>query len=253
MTVAEGFTEHDNVEMAIAAPPRSYTATPLKGISPFGHTTPPEPVSFAVPNDFSDASVQKGLKSNSWFTSASSFGSEKTVRRIASAPNAKLLNMTKQQQQQQGSFHSLRLHSTGATSANGSVISVPALERLRSCRRTYSSSSIKVKKVEVGPSSFTKIRMLGKGDVGKVYMVRQKGSDRLYAMKGKRFSLIDNNHSSVVFSIIQTRDDQAQQDKKSTCRTRDPFHSQSSFHCDLVSLFSKSRLSLFRHGVLYGW
>lgn len=212
MTVAEGFTEHDNVEMAIAAPPRSYTATPLKGISPFGHTTPPEPVSFAVPNDFSDASVQKGLKSNSWFTSASSFGSEKTVRRIASAPNAKLLNMTKQQQQQQGSFHSLRLHSTGATSANGSVISVPALERLRSCRRTYSSSSIKVKKVEVGPSSFTKIRMLGKGDVGKVYMVRQKGSDRLYAMKGKRFSLIDNNHSSVVFSIIQTRDDQAQQD-----------------------------------------
>ena len=192
MTVAEGFTENDDVEMAIAAPPRSYTATPLKGISPFehGHATP-EPVSFAVPNDFSDASVQKGLKSNSWFTSASSFGSEKTVRRIASAPNAKLLNMTKQQQQQQqGSFHSLRLHSTGAASANGSMISVPALERLRSCRRTYSSSSIKVKKVQVGPSSFTKIRMLGKGDVGKVYMVRQKGSDRLDAMKGKGGSTI---------------------------------------------------------------
>lgn len=52
-----------------------------------------------------------------------------------------------------------------------------------SFRRTYSSNSIKVRDVEVGPSSFDKIKLIGKGDVGKVYLVREKKSNRLYAMK----------------------------------------------------------------------
>lgn len=51
-------------------------------------------------------------------------------------------------------------------------------------RRTYSSNSIKVRNVEVGPGSFDKIKLIGKGDVGKVYLVREKKSGRLYAMKG---------------------------------------------------------------------
>lgn len=51
-------------------------------------------------------------------------------------------------------------------------------------RRTYSSNSIKVRNVEVGPGSFDKIKLIGKGDVGKVYLVREKKSNRLYAMKG---------------------------------------------------------------------
>lgn len=50
-------------------------------------------------------------------------------------------------------------------------------------RRTYSSNSIKVRQVEVGPSSFLKIKMLGKGDVGRVYLVREKKTDKLFAMK----------------------------------------------------------------------
>lgn len=50
-------------------------------------------------------------------------------------------------------------------------------------RRTYSSTSIKVSNVEVGPGSFDKIKLIGKGDVGKVYLVREKKSGRLYAMK----------------------------------------------------------------------
>ncbi|KAK4455488.1 Serine/threonine-protein kinase [Podospora aff. communis PSN243] len=50
-------------------------------------------------------------------------------------------------------------------------------------RRTYSSNSIKVRNVEVGPQSFDKIKLIGKGDVGKVYLVREKKSSRLYAMK----------------------------------------------------------------------
>lgn len=52
-----------------------------------------------------------------------------------------------------------------------------------SFRRTYSSNSIKVKEVEVGPNSFSKVKMLGKGDVGKVYLVREKKTDKLFAMK----------------------------------------------------------------------
>lgn len=50
-------------------------------------------------------------------------------------------------------------------------------------RRTYSSNSIKTRDVEVSPSSFEKIKLLGKGDVGKVYLVREKKSDKLFAMK----------------------------------------------------------------------
>ncbi|KAB5593854.1 Protein-serine/threonine kinase [Ceratobasidium theobromae] len=50
-------------------------------------------------------------------------------------------------------------------------------------RRTYSSNSIKIRSVEVGPSSFQKVKLLGRGDVGKVYLVREKKSDKLFAMK----------------------------------------------------------------------
>ncbi|KAI9466768.1 Pkinase-domain-containing protein [Lactarius psammicola] len=50
-------------------------------------------------------------------------------------------------------------------------------------RRTYSSNSIKVKSVEVSPSSFQKIKLLGRGDVGKVFLVREKKTGKLFAMK----------------------------------------------------------------------
>ncbi|KDQ14745.1 hypothetical protein BOTBODRAFT_339560 [Botryobasidium botryosum FD-172 SS1] len=50
-------------------------------------------------------------------------------------------------------------------------------------RRTYSSNSIKIRSVEVGPGSFQKIKLLGRGDVGKVYLVREKKTDKLFAMK----------------------------------------------------------------------
>ncbi|KAG8965805.1 hypothetical protein FRC03_012932 [Tulasnella sp. 419] len=50
-------------------------------------------------------------------------------------------------------------------------------------RRTYSSNSIKVGSVQVGPNSFQKIKLLGRGDVGRVYLVREKKTEKLYAMK----------------------------------------------------------------------
>lgn len=57
-------------------------------------------------------------------------------------------------------------------------------------RRTYSSNSIKIRNVEVGPASFDKIKLIGKGDVGKVYLVREKKSSRLYAMKGNCYHIL---------------------------------------------------------------
>ena len=36
----------------------------------------------------------------------------------------------------------------------------------------------------MSPSSFQKIKLLGKGDVGKVYLVREKKTAKLFAMKG---------------------------------------------------------------------
>lgn len=66
------------------------------------------------------------------------------------------------------------------------LTSIPTPGQIRQSvafRRTYSSNSIKVRNVEVGPSSFDKIKLIGKGDVGKVYLVREKKSSRLYAMK----------------------------------------------------------------------
>ena len=64
------------------------------------------------------------------------------------------------------------------------LAALPAPHTAMAFRRTYSSNSIKVRNVEVGPASFDKIKLIGKGDVGKVYLVREKKSSRLYAMKG---------------------------------------------------------------------
>ncbi|SJX65172.1 probable ser/thr protein kinase [Sporisorium reilianum f. sp. reilianum] len=72
-----------------------------------------------------------------------------------------------------------------SSSANLAALAAPtsANRGPGSFRRTYSSNSIKVKEVEVGPNSFSKVKMLGKGDVGKVYLVREKKTDKLFAMK----------------------------------------------------------------------
>lgn len=67
-------------------------------------------------------------------------------------------------------------------------------------RRTYSSNSIKIRDVEVGPQSFDKIKLIGKGDVGKVYLVREKKSTRLYAMKGA----MQPNDLKLVLKLLTT-------------------------------------------------
>jgi len=48
----------------------------------------------------------------------------------------------------------------------------------------FSPVTLSNNKVEVGPASFQKIKLLGRGDVGKVFLVREKKTGKLYAMKG---------------------------------------------------------------------
>lgn len=135
------------------------------------------------------------------------------LRRVASAPNAQgLFNKGKDAngdrpptadtaEMPMPKINGMGSHANASTlsmvetmPANGDLLPVPGIDgaitpgKLRNSiafRRTYSSNSIKVRNVEVGPSSFDKIKLIGKGDVGKVYLVREKKSSRLYAMKGQ--------------------------------------------------------------------
>jgi protein-serine/threonine kinase len=128
------------------------------------------------------------------------------LRRVASAPNAQGLfasskgsgdrpataELGKEPLAHNASTSMLAL--VDSKSANGTSLGLPPQDGLGALqppsmrnmafRRTYSSNSIKIRNVEVGPSSFDKIKLIGKGDVGKVYLVREKKSSRLYAMKG---------------------------------------------------------------------
>ncbi|KAF2813229.1 Pkinase-domain-containing protein [Mytilinidion resinicola] len=125
------------------------------------------------------------------------------LRRVASAPNAQgLFSSSKNDGRPQTAElgkEPLVQHANSSTLSmvetltdNGHLMPVvpqngiPSPGQIRNAvafRRTYSSNSIKVRNVEVGPASFDKIKLIGKGDVGKVYLVREKKSSRLYAMK----------------------------------------------------------------------
>lgn len=117
------------------------------------------------------------------------------LRRVASAPNAQGLFASGENRSETADMSKETLAEfPGSISANEKELSlsVPSIGGLGhkiasedgSFRRTYSSNSIKIRNVEVGPASFDKIKLIGKGDVGKVYLVREKKSSRLYAMKG---------------------------------------------------------------------
>jgi protein-serine/threonine kinase len=134
------------------------------------------------------------------------------LRRVASAPNAQGLfskskskskgsterpataELTKEPLVENKDANTVGLVESKAAGSSDSGLAVPDMDALAalptpsltslSFRRTYSSNSIKVRNVEVGPQSFDKIKLIGKGDVGKVYLVREKKSSRLYAMKG---------------------------------------------------------------------
>lgn len=121
---------------------------------------------------------------------------QRKLRRVASAPNAQGLFSSNSKDRPgtadplktQGNSPATSTPVSGSDSPKSSLLvptaKDPRTESLKQgFKRTYSSNSIKVRNVEVGPQSFDKIKLLGKGDVGKVYLVREKKSNRLYAMK----------------------------------------------------------------------
>lgn len=126
------------------------------------------------------------------------------LRRVASAPNAQGLfssgKSTERPQTAELGKQPVLHHANSSTlsmvetnsvdsthllpmDASKPIPSPGQIRQAAAFRRTYSSNSIKVRNVEVGPGSFDKIKLIGKGDVGKVYLVREKKSSRLYAMK----------------------------------------------------------------------
>lgn len=120
------------------------------------------------------------------------------LRRVASAPNTQALfssanGVQVSEVSKDSSVDSDAVDAASGTDDSLAVPEVGAGSKIAGSgqkagggafRRTYSSTSIKVSNVEVGPGSFDKIKLIGKGDVGKVYLVREKKSSRLYAMKG---------------------------------------------------------------------
>lgn len=61
-------------------------------------------------------------------------------------------------------------------------------------RKTLCENAFPNQNPKIGPGCFQKIRLLGRGDVGRVYLVREKKTDKLFAMKGDGF-LHPPNHS----------------------------------------------------------
>lgn len=109
---------------------------------------------------------------------------QKTLRRVASAPLVnRLLSDT-------SATPKLAVHTELVTQSevfdiNKHIGELKASTRPRTLTqsRMYSTSATKVMDAQVDQTSFQKIRLLGKGDVGKVYLVKEKVLNRLYAMK----------------------------------------------------------------------
>lgn len=127
------------------------------------------------------------------------------LRRVASQPTSlnKQEGQTRNNQQATDAGASLMAHQTlpvpvscRSSSSSNMCAEASATARLeggspehlelppkRSQRLRAKSFGNKFREAVVGPQSFEKIRLLGQGDVGKVYLVREKKSDRLYALK----------------------------------------------------------------------
>lgn len=191
------------------------------------------------------------------------------LRRVASAPNAQgLFSSSKSNERPstadlgkeplaldaEDSSLSMVDHNKGhllpIPGADGKLPSPGQLRQSIAFRRTYSSNSIKVREVEVGPASFDKIKLIGKGDVGKVYLVREKRSTRLYAMKGMLHCWSLACVVLIVCSLKQEGDDQEKQNQAGTGRAGDLGYQQPSVYCYSIPLVPVRRPSLSMHGVL---
>lgn len=161
-------------------------------------SVPPSPPD--TPNSLSLLDAVNGAQDQQMMASREQLA--RKLRRVASAPNTQgLLKPSMAGDSPTSNLNEMVLapssestHSMVETVPVHGLLSIPLSSSIPSpgqirnsvaFRRTYSSNSIKVRNVEVGPASFDKIKLIGKGDVGKVYLVREKKSSRLYAMKGE--------------------------------------------------------------------
>lgn len=120
----------------------------------------------------------------------------------------------------------------------------------------------------MGPSSFQKIKLLGRGDVGKVFLVREKKSSKLFAMKGARTSFILVRPLNLVLltcpivsvltcvqslaSAIEERNDPAEENQTRVDGAGHSGYREPSVHRDTASLIPVGRVPLFLHGILHG-
>ena len=206
-----GISRHRSQTVASEGDPLENSMSPTVLANPyFAHQGPPalrHHNDSSVPPSPPDTPVHTKVEAvsgaNDQATAAGKEELARKLRRVASAPNAQGLfsgpqanerpstaDLGKEPLVQDGEDSSLSMldHNKGhllpVPNADGIIPSPGQLRQSIAFRRTYSSNSIKVREVEVGPGSFDKIKLIGKGDVGKVYLVREKRSSRLYAMKG---------------------------------------------------------------------
>lgn len=100
----------------------------------------------------------------------------KTLRRVASAPLVHRMLSEKTPPTEPVKEFDVNEHI-------GELNISKARTRTYSLGRMYSHLATKIMDIQVDPSCFEKIRLLGKGDVGKVFLVKEKALSRLYAMK----------------------------------------------------------------------
>ncbi|ODV93474.1 hypothetical protein PACTADRAFT_52054 [Pachysolen tannophilus NRRL Y-2460] len=119
---------------------------------------------------------------------------QKRLRRVASAPlGLKVIGEqdSKLELEQEPAYpqylsHSSHLPATADMDLAKHIGELKVTSRPRNKSvggRTYSSNSVRISDVEVNASCFERIKLLGRGDVGKVYLVREKATKKLYAMK----------------------------------------------------------------------
>jgi protein-serine/threonine kinase len=207
-----GLSRNRSTTVASEGNPLDETVSPTAHANPyFAHQGPPalrhhnEGSVPPSPPDTPKININGGSPTTEKAVTAGKEELARKLRRVASAPNVQgLFSSNKTPPERPGSAQlgkepvlvetgsSPKLSMVAPESSikapipkSGSKIPTPGqLRQSIAFRRTYSSNSIKVRNVEVGPSSFDKIKLIGKGDVGKVYLVREKKSNRLYAMKG---------------------------------------------------------------------
>ncbi|SCU92213.1 LADA_0F15170g1_1 [Lachancea dasiensis] len=109
-----------------------------------------------------------------------------SLRRVASEPNAlkvaPVQSISDPAKVKNGHSGLVAVTSSAKTSPTN-TFNMGTDEPQRSHRLRNKSFSNKFKEVIVGPKSFEKIKLLGQGDVGKVYLVKERKTNRLYALK----------------------------------------------------------------------